>query len=246
MWLTALGLLGLGAAGASSGILLSRRAHSVAGERAVTATPSAAVRAPLVPTEVQPPGVALPTFITPTTDFYRIDTALVVPQLSRADWRLRVHGMVNREIIYMFDDLRAFPLVEKAVTLTCVSNPVGGDLISTAMWTGYRVRDLLAAAGIHPDADMVLSTSIDGFTAGTPVEALTDGRDSLLAVGMNGEPLPINQWLPRTARGSGAVRLRLGHQVGRRTGIDPLRQGSGVLDWTRLVGTWPDQNPVTH
>lgn len=196
MWLTALGLLGLGAVGASSGILLSRRAHSVAGERAVTATPSAAVRAPLVPTEVQPPGVALPTFITPTTDFYRIDTALVVPQLSRADWRLRVHGMVNREITYSFDDLRAFPLVEKAVTLTCVSNPVGGDLISTAMWTGYRVRDLLAAAGIHPEADMVLSTSIDGFTAGTPVGALTDGRDSLLAVGMNGEPLPISHGYP--------------------------------------------------
>jgi hypothetical protein len=82
------------------------------------------------------------------------------------------------------------------VTLTCVSNPVGGDLISNAAWTGYRVRDLLAEAGVHPDADMVLSMSIDGFTAGTPVGALTDTRDALLAVGMNGEPLPTAHGYP--------------------------------------------------
>jgi hypothetical protein len=81
-------------------------------------------------------------------------------------------------------------------TLTCVSNPVGGDLISTGIWTGYRVADLLAAVRPHADADMVLSTSIDGFTAGTPVEALTDGRDALLAVGLNGQPLPIEHGYP--------------------------------------------------
>src|SRR5689334_20582816 len=104
--------------------------------------------------------------------------------------------MVDREITYRFEDLDRFEVVEKLVTLTCVSNPVGGDLISNAAWTGYRVRDLLADAGIHSDADMVLSMSIDGFTAGTPVEALTDGRDSLLAVGMNGEPLPTDHGYP--------------------------------------------------
>ena len=82
------------------------------------------------------------------------------------------------------------------MTLTCVSNPVGGDLISNAKWTGYRVRDLLAEAGIHPDADMVMSTSIDGFTAGTPVEALTDERNSLLAIGMNDAPLPTEHGYP--------------------------------------------------
>jgi hypothetical protein len=81
-------------------------------------------------------------------------------------------------------------------TLTCVSNPVGGKLISTGVWTGYRVADLLAAAGVHADADMMLSTSIDGFTAGTPVQALTDGRDALLAVGLNGQPLPIEHGYP--------------------------------------------------
>ncbi len=104
--------------------------------------------------------------------------------------------MVDREITYRFDDLERFEVVEKVVTLTCVSNPVGGDLISNATWTGYRVRDLLAEAGVHPDADMVLSTSIDGFTAGTPVEALTDDRDALLAIGMNGEPLPTEHGYP--------------------------------------------------
>ena len=82
------------------------------------------------------------------------------------------------------------------MTLTCVSNPVGGDLIGNASWTGYRVRDLLEQAGVHPDADMVLSMSIDGFTAGSPVEALTDDRESLLAIGMNGQPLPTEHGYP--------------------------------------------------
>src|SRR4029079_7995541 len=154
------------------------------------------VAAPPVPPAVQPKGVALPSFVTSNTDFYRIDTALSVPQLSRADWELKIHGMVDREITYRFEDLDRFEVVEKLVTLTCVSNPVGGDLIGNASWTGYRVRDLLAKAGIHSDADMVLSTSIDGFTAGSPVEALTDDRDSLLAVGMNGQPLPTEHGYP--------------------------------------------------
>jgi hypothetical protein len=104
--------------------------------------------------------------------------------------------MVDREATYSFADLAHFDIVETVTTLTCVSNPVGGELISNGIWTGYRVADLLAAAGVHADADMVLSTSIDGFTAGTPVEALTDGRDALLAVGLNGQPLPIEHGYP--------------------------------------------------
>jgi DMSO/TMAO reductase YedYZ molybdopterin-dependent catalytic subunit len=145
---------------------------------------------------VQPAAEGLPSFITPNADFYRIDTALSVPQLSRADWKLRIHGLVDREITYTFDDLKDFEPVEVAVTLACVSNPVGGELISNAIWTGYRVRDLLARSGIRPDADMVLSTSVDGFTAGTPVEAFIDERDSLLAIGMNGDPLPVEHGYP--------------------------------------------------
>ena len=191
-----LGFLAAGALAGVAGVALNRRLSSVAGDREGFALPRADVGAAPVPPTVQPKGVALPSFITPNADFYRIDTALSVPQLSRTDWQLRIHGMVDREITYRFEDLQRFDVVEKVVTLTCVSNPVGGDLISNATWTGYRVRDLLASAGIHRDADMVLSTSIDGFTVGTPVDALTDGRDALLAIGMNGEPLPTEHGYP--------------------------------------------------
>lgn len=194
--LVTLGFLGAGVASGVGGVVLSRLLTSVSGDRSAFALPRVDVAAAPVPPTVQPKGVALPSFVTSNADFYRIDTALSVPQLSRSDWQLKIHGMVDREIIYRFEDLQRFDVVEKLVTLTCVSNPVGGDLISNAAWTGYRVRDLLADAGVHSDADMVLSMSIDGFTAGTPVDALTDGRDALLAIGMNGEPLPTQHGYP--------------------------------------------------
>ncbi|MEI6395316.1 MAG: molybdopterin-dependent oxidoreductase, partial [Verrucomicrobiota bacterium] len=173
--------LGFTAAGLASGVLgavLTRKVRSVSGDRDALALPVPKSVPPPPAADVMPKGVALPSFITSNSDFYRIDTALSVPQLSRADWRLRIHGMVDREVTYTFDDLKRFEPVEKTVTLTCVSNPVGGDLISNATWVGYRVRDLLRDTGIQSDADMVLSTSVDGWTAGTPVQALTDDRDS--------------------------------------------------------------------
>lgn len=190
------GLIGAGAISGVAGTALGRKRRSVAGDREAFALPKIASPAPPIPAEVQPAAKGLPTFITGNADFYRIDTALNVPQISRADWKLRVHGMVDREITFGFDDLKDFELIERAVTLTCVSNPVGGNLISNAVWTGYRVRDLLARSGIQSDADMVLSTSHDGFTAGTPVEALTDDRDAMLAIGMNGVPLPVEHGYP--------------------------------------------------
>ena len=194
--LLTLGLLAGGALSGVAGHVLTGQRRSVAGERDSFALPQAATPAPPVPPDVQPAAEGLTSFITNNADFYRIDTALSVPQLARADWKLRIHGLVDREVTYTFDDLKDFEPVERAVTLACVSNPVGGELISNAVWTGYRVRDLLARSGIRPEADMVLSTSSDGFTAGTPVEALTDGRDSLLAIGMNGVPLPVEHGYP--------------------------------------------------
>jgi DMSO/TMAO reductase YedYZ molybdopterin-dependent catalytic subunit len=179
--LVILGLLGFGVVSGVAGAVVTRLVHSVAGDRNSFALPRPRTSAPPIPADVQPKGVALPSFITSSTDFYRVDTALSVPQLSHRDWRLRIHGMVDHEATYSFGDLAHFDVIETVTTLTCVSNPVGGNLISTGVWTGYRVADLLAVAGLHPDADMVLSTSIDGFTAGTPVQALTDGRDALLA-----------------------------------------------------------------
>lgn len=193
--LVTLGFLAAGAATGVAGAVISRLMSSVSGDRQAFALPPADLAAPPIPSSVQPKDVALPSFITSNSDFYRIDTALTVPQLSRTDWRLRIHGMVDREVTHRFEDLDRFEVVEKVVTLTCVSNPVGGELISNATWIGYRVKDLLADAGVRRDADMVLSMSIDGWTAGTPVEAFTaDG--ALLAIGMNGEPLPVEHGYP--------------------------------------------------
>ncbi|WP_435746244.1 molybdopterin-dependent oxidoreductase [Microbacterium sp. PMB16] len=158
--------------------------------------PSAATKAPPVPAaaELSIPGLA--PVVTPNADFYRIDTALVVPRIDPADWSLRIHGMVDREVVISWDELLGLPMTEADVTLACVSNEVGGSLIGNARWLGHPLRDLLARAGVKADADMVLSTSADGFTASTPLEALTDDRDALLAIGMNGEVLPVEHGFP--------------------------------------------------
>lgn len=171
------------------------------GARAATAVRAAVTLPRAAKTVSVPPGAdlgipQLAPVITPTSDFYRIDTALAVPQVDPATWRLRIHGKVDTEVEIGWDELLALPLEESVTTLTCVSNEVGGDLIGTARWLGYPIRHLLARAGVQADADMVLSTSIDGFTAGTPLEALTDERNAILAVGMNGEPLPIAHGFP--------------------------------------------------
>lgn len=135
--------------------------------------------------------------ITPNERFYRVDTALEVPQIDPAGWSLTVTGMVDREVTLSFDQLLAMGLSEYGVTLTCVSNEVGGALVGNAIWLGVPVRDVLAMAGPSADADMVLSRSIDGFTASTPLGSLTDaGLDAILAVGMNGEPLPLEHGFP--------------------------------------------------
>ncbi len=135
-------------------------------------------------------------WVTPNDDFYRIDTTLSPPLVKPDDWELHIHGMVEREMTLSYGDLIDRGLSQAWVTLCCVSNPVGGDLISNAWWSGVRIDDLLAEAGVSSDADALLSTSHDGWTCGTPLAALTDGRDALLAVGMNGEPLPIEHGFP--------------------------------------------------
>lgn len=133
---------------------------------------------------------------TPTGDFYRIHTAIVVPAIEPTNWRLRIHGMVDREVVVTYEELLAMAFSEQWVTINCVSNPVGGPLIGNAWWSGVRLGDLLARAGVHPDADAVLQTSDDGWNCGTPLAALTDDRDAMLAVAMNGRPLPIDHGFP--------------------------------------------------
>lgn len=172
---------------ASAGVAAARRALRL---------PEPAVAASAVPSgaELDIPGLAR--VVTPNDRFYRIDTAIVVPEVDPADWRLRVHGMVANEIELTWDELLALPLEESWTTLTCVSNEVGGTLIGNALWLGYPLRELLARAQPTADADMVLSRSIDGFTASSPLEALTDDRNAILAVGMNGEALPVEHGFP--------------------------------------------------
>ena len=136
-------------------------------------------------------------WVTPNADFYRIDTALQVPSIDPADWSLSITGMVENEITIDFAELLALPMIERYVTLACVSQDVGGDLIGNALWLGHPIRELLARAVPTEGADMVLSTSIDGFTASTPLSVLQDEeRDSILAVGMNGDPLPLEHGFP--------------------------------------------------
>jgi DMSO/TMAO reductase YedYZ molybdopterin-dependent catalytic subunit len=135
-------------------------------------------------------------FVTNNADFYRVDTAFVVPRLTTQDWQLRIHGAVDNEITLSYADLIAMPSVERMVTLTCVSNEVGGDLAGNARWQGVRIADVLKQAGPQSGADCVLSTSVDGFTVTTPLTALTDDRDALFAYAMNGEPLPVEHGFP--------------------------------------------------
>ena len=135
-------------------------------------------------------------FVTPNADFYRIDTALTVPQVPTEGYELRVTGMVDRELSLSFDDLLRRQVVEHDITLTCVSNTIGGELIGNARWTGVRLDELLAEAGVDPAATQVVGRSIDGYTCGFPIEAATDGRNALVAFGMNGEPLPLEHGFP--------------------------------------------------
>lgn len=136
-------------------------------------------------------------YVTPADDFYRIDTAFTYPRVRADRWKLTVRGMVDNPLTITYADLLALPQVERAITLTCVSNEVGGDLIGNAVWQGVLLRDVLARAKPRPGAEQVATTSVDGFTAGFPLEVATDpARDSLIAVGMNGRALPLPHGFP--------------------------------------------------
>jgi DMSO/TMAO reductase YedYZ molybdopterin-dependent catalytic subunit len=135
-------------------------------------------------------------FVVPNDEFYRIDTALVVPQVPKDTWRLRIHGMVDNEIELTFADLLARDQVERYVTLSCVSNEVGGDLVGNALFQGVRMKEILDEAGVHPEATQLVSRSIDGWDCGSPTSAIMDGRDAMFAIAMNGEPLPAEHGYP--------------------------------------------------
>ncbi len=191
----------LGSAAAVVGAAVTGLIGRQLGERSNVATarknvvlPTASSPAPTLPSGAAVP--ALSPFVVANKDFYRIDTALVVPQVDPSTWTLRIHGRVNKPITLTYQQLLARPMIERYITLTCVSNEVGGDLVGNAKFLGVPLKDLLEEAGPQEGADQVVGRSVDGFTAGSPTAVLMDGRDAMLAVAMNGEPLPVEHGFP--------------------------------------------------
>jgi len=184
-----------GITAATLGQSLGQGARQAAQSRSTVRLPKAA-KPLVIPDGAQLPVKGITPYIMPNVDFYRIDTALVVPQLDATGWSLKVHGMVDQEVRISWETLLTKPMQDSLVTLMCVSNEVGGNLTGNAVWTGWPVRELLKMAGPKPGADMVLSTSSDGWTAGTPLAVLTDDRNALLAIAMNGQPLPFEHGFP--------------------------------------------------
>lgn len=195
-FLTGVGFaLGAAAIGGAGGRALSTRRGVSAARTAIELPVPANPAAPV------PPGadLAVPRlspYVTANRDFYRIDTALVVPQVDPVGWRLRIHGRVRNPITLSYADLLSRPMIERHITLACVSNEIGGDLIGNARWLGVPLGPLLAEAGPLDGADQVVGRSVDGWTCGSPTAVLSDGRDAMLAVGMNGVPLPIAHGFP--------------------------------------------------
>jgi DMSO/TMAO reductase YedYZ molybdopterin-dependent catalytic subunit len=180
------------------------------------------------------------TYFTSNDRFYRVDTALLTPALTAEDWQLRIHGMVDREITLTYPELLARPLIERDVTLCCVSNPVGGHYVGNARWIGASLADILREAGVHPDSDQLVARSVDGFTVGTPVAALLDGRDAMLAIAMNGQPLPIAHGFPVRVVVPGLY----GYVSATKWVVDMELSTFGAYDAYWIQRGWAQQAPV--
>ncbi len=183
----------VGAAGVTAGAAVvggaGQRLASASSDPTSVKLPSAAEVARPLPAglEAQVPGISA--FRTPTADFYRVDINLTVPKVSKGSWKLEIDGDVKRPFSLTFDELAAMPLIERHITMTCVSNEVGGGYIGAATWLGVRLTDILDRAGVGSSSDQLLSTAVDGFTISTPLAVARDGRDAMVAIGMNGQPL---------------------------------------------------------
>ena len=181
--------------GAYAGRLLSE-SERIAEIRRSIRIPRPATAAQAIPAgaDLGIPGLA--PLVVPNDDFYRIDTALLVPQIDPSDWTLEVTGLVDRPFTLSYDELLELPQLEAYVTLACVSNEVGGGLVGNALWQGVRLRDLLERARPRREATQVLGRSVDGFTAGFPIQAGYDVEAAMVAIAMNGEPLPASHGFP--------------------------------------------------
>ena len=186
---------GLAAVSTFSGRWLLRRSQASA-SRAAVRIPAPMSRAHPIPAgaDLHVPG--LTPFVTSNDKFYRVDTTLFVPSVAAENWTLHIFGMVDHPITLTYKELLQRPLIERDITLTCVSNQVGGRYAGNARWIGAPLKPLLEEAGVHPGANQIVSRSVDGFTVGTPTAVAMDGRDAMLAVAMNGEPLPLEHGFP--------------------------------------------------
>ena len=184
----------LAGATAAAGRFLQTR-NGAAADRAALVLPRPKKALPPIPRSVALDPAGVSPFTTPNRDFYRIDINLLVPQVRTDGYELKVKGMVDRELTIPWDDLVARDLSEYDITLTCVSNQVGDRLIGNARWLGFPLRELLDEAGVDRRADQIVGRSSDGYTGGFPLEAAYD-RDAIVAIGMNGEPLPLSHGFP--------------------------------------------------
>lgn len=190
------GTIGAGAAIGSLGRGLVDARH---GEGVVTVSrlPAALRPAPALDADQELAAAGITPLVVPNDAFYRIDTALLAPRVDVGSWALEVRGMVDRPLTLTYDELLEMPLFEQHVTIACVSNDVGGHLVGNALWTGVRLRDILEAAGVQAGATQIVGRSVDRFTAGFPTAwALEPGREAMIAVGMNREPLPAQHGFP--------------------------------------------------
>jgi len=189
-------VLGVAAIAGGVGRFLIEHAKRMVAGRDDVELPSPAVALPPVPDTASLEVPELTPILVPNEDFYRIDTALSVPRVDLQDWTLTVRGRVDRPYTIDFADLLDMRMVERDITLSCVSNQVGGGLVGNARWQGVPLTEILDRAGVRDDAEQIVGHSVDEFTVGFPVSAAYDGREALVAVGMNGEPLPFEHGFP--------------------------------------------------
>ena len=172
------------------------------------------------------------TWITPNSQFYRIDTALSIPVIDPSEWSLQIGGLTKRNVTLNLDDLLKLNVIDAAITLACVSNEVGGSLVGNAVWTGVPLADVLEIVEPLPFAEQVFSSSVDGFEAGFPLSVVEDGRTALLAFGMNGEPLPLKHGFP--------VRLVVPGLYGYVSAVKWL-SSIQLTRWSAATGFWIDK-----
>jgi len=189
------GVAAVAAAAGFGGQALQNKRFSVNTTSVKLGKPS--VKAPTLPKGAEITDIpGLSAFYTPNSQFYRVDTALVVPQVSPQSWQLRIHGMVDKPMTITFDELMKRPMIDHDVTLTCVSESIGGTYIGNARWQGALLADLLKETGIQKGATQIVMRDVNGMNLGVAVDPVMDGRASLLAVGMNGQPLPQEHGFP--------------------------------------------------